>query len=122
MADVIRLVGIEVFAHHGVFPEERRDGQNFLIDVEVEYDMTPAALSDDVADAIDYGTLAAAIAENASANPVDLLETLALRLIPVAMTFEKALAATVTIHKPDAPMPVRVAGSSVSLRRERSEL
>jgi len=43
------------FAHHGVFPEERRDGQIFVIDVEVEYDMASAALSDDVADAIDYG-------------------------------------------------------------------
>ena len=122
MADVIRLRGIEVFAHHGVFPEERRDGQKFLIDVEVEYDMTQAAISDDVTDALDYGALAAAIAENAASNPVDLLETLALRLISVVMTFDKALAATVTVHKPEAPMPVPVQGSSVSLRRERAEL
>ena len=35
MADVIRLEGIEVFAHHGVFLSERRDGQTFVIDVEV---------------------------------------------------------------------------------------
>jgi len=58
VADVIRLEGIEVFAHHGVFSSERRDGQTFVIDVEVEYDMGPAAASDDVADAIDYGALA----------------------------------------------------------------
>jgi len=122
MSDVIRLAGITVFAHHGVFPEERRDGQTFLIDVEVEYDMTPAAASDDVSDAIDYGALAVAIAKNAASDPVDLLETLALRLIRVVMTFERAQAATVTIHKPDAPMPVPVSGSSVSLRRERAEL
>lgn len=122
MTDVIRLVGIDVFAHHGVFPEERRDGQHFLIDVEVEYDMTPAAVSDDVSDAIDYGALAAAIAENAASEPVDLLERLALRLIGVVMSFEKALAATVTIHKPNAPMSVPVTGSSVSMRRERGEL
>ena len=35
VADVIRLEGIEVFAHHGVFLSERLDGQTFVIDVEV---------------------------------------------------------------------------------------
>jgi dihydroneopterin aldolase len=121
MTDVIRVTGIEVFAHHGVFPEERRDGQIFVIDVEVEYDMASAALSDDVADAIDYGALAQAIAEDAASEPVNLLETLCLRLIRVGFRFEKAFAVRVTIHKPGAPMPVRVADASVSLRRERGD-
>jgi dihydroneopterin aldolase len=122
VADVIRLQGIEVFAHHGVFPAERRDGQTFVIDVEVEYDMSLAAARDDVADAIDYGVLAEAISSNASQNPVDLLETLCLRLIGVALGFSAAQAATVTIHKPQAPMPVMVRDSSVTMRRERGAL
>ncbi|MDA8901013.1 dihydroneopterin aldolase [Pontimonas sp.] len=122
MADVIRLEGIEVFAHHGVFPSERRDGQTFVIDVEVEYDMGPAAASDDVADAIDYGALAEAISVDAGQDPVNLLETLCLRLIRVALGFSSAHAVTVTIHKPQAPMPVVVGDSAVSMRRERGEV
>jgi dihydroneopterin aldolase len=122
MADAIRLAGIEVFAHHGVFPAERQEGQTFVIDVELEYDMTQAATSDDVGDAVDYGALALAISTDAARDPVNLLETLCLRLISTALRFEKADAVTVTIHKPQAPMEVLVWDSSVSMRRERGEL
>ncbi len=122
MADFIRLAGIEVFAHHGVFAAERQEGQTFVIDVELEYDMTAAATSDDVADAVDYGALAQAIATDAGRDPVNLLETLCLRLIGTALRFEKADAVTVTIHKPQAPMEVLVWDSSVSMRRARGEL
>ncbi|MFT6972812.1 MAG: dihydroneopterin aldolase [Pontimonas sp.] len=122
MADAIRLAGIEVFAHHGVFPAERQEGQTFVIDVELEYDMTQAATSDDVGDAVDYGALALAISTDAARDPVNLLETLCLRLISTALRFEKADAVTITIHKPQAPMEVLVWDSSVSMRRERGEL
>ena len=63
MRDVIRLSGIEVFAHHGVFDHERRDGQIFVVDLEVEYDASDAAQSDDVGHTLDY----AAIAQRAAA-------------------------------------------------------
>ena len=43
MIDVIHLSGLEVFAHHGVFENERREGQIFVLDVDVEIDARAAA-------------------------------------------------------------------------------
>lgn len=122
MPDVIVLRGIEVFAHHGVFPEERKNGQTFVLDVEVEYDMGPASRSDDVEDALDYGALANAVARSVASDPVNLLETLCVRVLHAVFTFAPAQACTVTIHKPYAPMPVAVSDSAVSMRRERGDM
>jgi dihydroneopterin aldolase len=122
MIDVIHLSGIEVFGHHGVFAHERENGQLFVVDLDVEFDATPAALTDDVVDTIDYGALAGAIHDAVANEPVNLLETLCLRLLRTVFVHEQALAARVTIHKPEAPMPVTVAGASVTLYRTRDEM
>ena len=55
----IRIEGIEVFAHHGVLPEERAEGQTFLFDVELVPASDRACDTDDLADAVDYGAVAA---------------------------------------------------------------
>ena len=56
--DVITLTGLRAFGYHGVFDFERREGQEFIVDLVVGLDMRPAAHSDDVADTVDYGALA----------------------------------------------------------------
>jgi dihydroneopterin aldolase len=119
MRDVISLRGLEVFAHHGVFDHERAEGQTFVVDVEVEYDASAPSQSDEVADTLDYGVLASRIHEAVAGNPVNLLETLCQRVISTVLEFHQALATTVTIHKPHAPMEVSVADASVTMRRER---
>ena len=53
--DRIVLSGLTVRGNHGVYGFERRDGQDFVVDVELELDTAPAARSDDVADTVDYG-------------------------------------------------------------------
>ncbi len=58
MADRIELRGLTVRGNHGVFDHERRDGQDFVVDVTVWIDLAAAAASDDLADTLDYGTLA----------------------------------------------------------------
>ena len=122
MTDTIRLSGIEVFAHHGVFDHERADGQLFVVDVDVEVDATAAATSDALEDTLDYGALASAVRDAVAGEPLDLLEAVALRVLRVIFVFDQAHAARVTIHKPSAPMPVTLAGVSVTLYRERSEV
>ena len=59
MADRIELKGLKVRGHHGVFEHEKRDGQDFLVDLVLWTDFTAAAASDDLADTVDYGALAA---------------------------------------------------------------
>ena len=58
MSDRIELTGLRVRGHHGVFEHERRDGQDFLVDLVVWTDFTAAAESDDLDDTVDYGALA----------------------------------------------------------------
>jgi len=62
MTDRIALTGLRVRGHHGVLPSERRAGQEFVVDVSLDLDLAPAALSDDVADTVDYGELPEALA------------------------------------------------------------
>jgi dihydroneopterin aldolase len=122
MVDVIHLSGLEVFAHHGVFPEEREHGQLFVVDLDVEYDASIAARSDDVADTINYAELAEVVHDAVAHDPVDLLETLAMRVLTRIFSFPQATHARVTIHKPSAPMPVVLAGVSITVERSRAEV
>jgi dihydroneopterin aldolase len=74
-----QIRGIECFGHHGVFDFERREGQVFVIDLELGIDTRPAAASDDLADTVDYGTHACCEASG-RVDPVDLIETLSQRI------------------------------------------
>jgi dihydroneopterin aldolase len=118
-ADLISLRGLRARGRHGVYPAERADGQDFLVDVVLELDLAPAARSDDVADTVHYGHLAGALVEVVSGEPVDLIETLADRLARVCLADPRVAAATVTVHKPHAPIPHEFADVAVTLRRER---
>jgi dihydroneopterin aldolase len=119
VADRITLRGLTVRGRHGVFDVERREGQDFVVDVALELDTRVAAASDDVADTVHYGELATALAEVIGGEPVQLLETLAQRLADVCLADPRVAAATVTVHKPHAPIPLSFADVAVSIRRER---
>lgn len=117
--DRINLRGLTVRGNHGVFQFERDEGQDFVIDAELEVDTRVAAASDDIADTIHYGELASALAAIVAGPPVDLIETLAARLVDACLADRRVLAATVTVHKPSAPIPLTFSDVSVTVRRSR---
>jgi len=116
-SDRIRLSGLRVRGHHGVLPAERRDGQDFVVDVALELDLRPAAASDDLAATVDYGALAERLAAVVAGEPVDLLEALAGRLADVCLQSPLVRSAEVTVHKPQAPIGVRFGDVSVTVIR-----
>jgi 7,8-dihydroneopterin aldolase/epimerase/oxygenase len=118
-SDLVQLTGLRVRGHHGVFDFERRDGQDFVVDVALELDLRPAAASDELADTVDYGALATALAEVVGGEPVNLLETLVDRLATTCLADPRVRAATVTVHKPQAPIPLQFTDVAVTVRRER---
>ena len=120
MTDRIRLTGLRVRGHHGVYDFERAEGQDFVVDAELELDLAPAAGSDDVTDTVHYGELAGRLADVVAGEPVNLIETLADRIAAVCLADERVAAATVTVHKPGAPIPQEFADVAVTLRRERA--
>ena len=119
MSDRISLRGLRVRGFHGVFDFERRDGQDFMVDVELELSLAKAAATDDVADTVHYGELAGHLAEVVAGEPVNLIETLAQRLADVCLRDPRVQAATVTVHKPQAPIPHEFADVAVTIRRAR---
>lgn len=121
MSDVISLRGLRARGRHGVYQTERETGQEFVVDVRLEVDLAPAARSDDVGDTVHYGELAESLVAVVAGEPVNLIETLAARLLDVCLADPRVRAATVTVHKPQAPIPHEFADVAVTLRRERPE-
>jgi len=119
VAGTITLTGLRVRGRHGVYDFEREQGQDFLVDVVLEMDLAPAARSDDVADTVHYGELAEKLVKIVAGEPVNLIETLADRLASACLADSRVGAATVTVHKPGAPIPHEFADVAVTLRRTR---
>ena len=117
MADRITLTGLRVRGHHGVLPEERRDGQDFVVDAVLHLDLRPAAASDDLARTVHYGELAEALAAVVGGEPVDLIETLAERLAGACLAAGPVQRVEVTVHKPSAPLAVTFSDVSVTVSR-----
>jgi dihydroneopterin aldolase len=117
--DRIVLRGIEVFGRHGVLPHEQEHGQTFTVDAELELDLAPAGASDDLRDTVDYGALAADLARVVTDERYDLIERLAVRLAEVCLERPRVGAATITVHKPHAPVPVPLSDVAVVVRRTR---
>ncbi|MGJ6121836.1 dihydroneopterin aldolase [Mycolicibacterium sp. Y3] len=119
MADRIELRGLTVRGYHGVFEHERRDGQDFVIDLTVWVDLAVAAASDDLADTLDYGALAQRAAGIVAGPPRNLIETVSAEIAEDVMTDPRVHAVEVVVHKPSAPIPLTFHDVAVVARRSR---
>jgi dihydroneopterin aldolase len=117
--DRITLTGLRVFGRHGVYEHEKRDGQEFVVDLTVWLDLSAAARSDDLADTVDYGALAQRAADVVAGPPQDLIERVAGRIADEVLRDERISAVEVTVHKPSAPIPLTFADVAVTVHRER---
>jgi len=114
------LTGLEVHAHHGVFEHERRDGQPFLIDLVVGVDVNAASRRDDLSRTVDYGGLAQRVHDAAASDPINLIESLAQRIADVVLEDMLVQWVRVTVHKPEAPIPVTFHDVAVTIERSRT--
>ena len=116
MADQIVINGIRGFGFHGVLASERAEGQEFVVDVALDVEIAKAATSDDLADTVDYATVASAVHALIVGEPFDLIETLAERIAGTCLVPGVARV-EVVVHKPHAPIPVPF--DDVAIRVER---
>ena len=119
MTDRIELRGLTVRGNHGVFEHERRDGQDFVIDITLWIDLAAAAASDDLNDTYDYGVLAQKAADIVAGPARDLIETVAAEIAEDVMTDDRVHAVEVVVHKPSAPIPLTFSDVAVVARRSR---
>ncbi|BBG05170.1 MULTISPECIES: dihydroneopterin aldolase [Pseudonocardia] len=121
MSDRIELRGLRVYGRHGVFEHERRDGQEFVVDLVVHADLAAAAASDDLADTLDYGALAQLAAAVVGGPPRNLIESVAGAVADSVLdSDERIRAIEVTLHKPSAPIPLTFDDVAVVLHRSRA--
>lgn len=117
--DRIDLRGITARGRHGVFDHERRDGQTFVADVSLGLDLGPAAQNDDLAATVDYGRLAQDVHDVITGEPADLIESVALRMVDLCLSHPLVRWASVTVHKPEAPVEVTIEDVSVTIERSK---
>lgn len=118
MPDRIALTGLRVRGHHGVYEHEKREGQDFLVDITVWLDLGPAASSDDLDHTLNYGELAERAAAVLSGPPKDLIEAVAGEIADDVVSDPRVRAAEVTVHKPSAPIPLAFADVAVTVSRD----
>jgi dihydroneopterin aldolase len=119
--DQIRLLGVRAIGHHGVLDDERRQGQEFGVDVVLHLDCRAAASSDRLSETVDYGALAVRVAGIVRGEPVALLETLATRISAACLADPRVVAVDVSVHKPGAPIPEQFDDVVVAVRRSRED-
>lgn len=117
--DRITLTGLKARGYHGVFDFEKREGQDFVVDVVLHADHAQAGESDRLEDTINYADVAQIVADRITGEPFDLIEALAWTiagdLLRVAGSVE------VTVHKPQAPIDQDFQDVSVTVRRSGEE-
>jgi dihydroneopterin aldolase len=120
VSDRITLTGLRVRGFHGVFEQEKRDGQDFLVDITAWIDLTDAARTDELCKTLHYGELAERAAAIIGGQPRDLIETVAGEIADDVLTDSRVTAVEVTVHKPSAPIPLMFADVSVTVHREQT--
>ena len=119
--DRIELRGLRVRGHHGVFDHERRDGQDFVVDLVLLTDLGAAGRSDDLADTVDYGALAEAAARVVEGPPRRLIETVAAEVAATVLADARVARVEVTLHKPAAPIARAFDDVAVVVVRDRED-
>src|SRR5688572_32611008 len=118
--DRIEIRGLRARGRHGVFEEERRHGQPFVVDVTLERDLSGPAASDALGETVDYGTLSQQISQAVTSTRFDLIEALAGHIADLCLTDPSVDAVEVRVAKPDAPINLDFDEVAVVLRRERA--
>lgn len=121
MTDRIAIRGIRGLGYHGVFDDERRDGQEFTVDVVLHLDIRAASASDCLDDTVNYGIVAVEVHEIITGEPVALIETLAERIAEACLAHEGVERVDITVHKPHAPIRVPFSDVELVISRSRTD-
>ncbi|GHU85835.1 dihydroneopterin aldolase [Clostridia bacterium] len=118
--DKIIIKGLKVFAYHGVNPEEKRDGQNFIFDLCIYTDLRLPCESDNLNDNINYSKVVETIIKTAREKSYNLLEKVASRVAEQLLDdFASITKVDVLVKKPQAPIEADFDYVAVEIERNR---
>jgi dihydroneopterin aldolase len=114
MSDQILITGISAKGFHGVLPEEQKNGQIFVVDLQLNINLT--GLKDKLSKTVNYAEVATLVEKEITGDPVQLIESLAERIGKLVLKkFSKIKSVRVIVHKPSAPIPVKFTDVAVSI-------
>jgi len=102
--DRIILEGMRFYGFHGVNPEERALGQEYLVDLTVEMDLGRAGQSDRLEDTISYARIYRAVRDVMEGEPRNLLEAAAQSIVDRVLSDFPVDAVGVRVKKPHPPI------------------
>lgn len=111
----IDLTDLSGFGYHGVLPEERKNGQEFSVDVTLIVESP--TVNDDLKNTVNYAEIADLVHGFIAGKPVDLIETLADLIADRIYEYQLVKAVEVTVNKPHAPIQVPFGNVSVTVVR-----
>jgi dihydroneopterin aldolase len=116
MSDAIEILGVSGWGYHGVLESERREGQEFHVDITMGVSLVD--LDDDLAKTVDYSVIAQRAYDVIVGAPYQLIETVAQRIADSCRDFPQITHVEVAVHKPSAPIDVPFRDVVVRIRRE----
>lgn len=116
-SDEIRILGIKAFGYHGVFSEEREQGQEFICDLTLYRSLARAGESDALEDTVDYSEVAREAKEIIEGPAFNLIEKVATEIAEKIKAKFNVDQIEVVIHKPHAPVSLEFEDISVKIKR-----
>ncbi len=121
MADRIVLKGMTFYGYHGATPHEKERGQPFVVDVEMELDLSVPGRSDDLRDTVDYSAVYGVVRQVVEGPGRNLLESVAHGLARRLLRDFPLDAVTVRVAKPNVPIrDATLQHAAVEVHRRRS--
>ena len=116
--DIIRIENLKIFAYHGVFEEEKRNGQDFYVNARLVSDLKKAGMTDCLTDSTHYGEVCQQIEKSLTKENYDLIERAAEKAIEdILVNFPLIREVTLELKKPHAPIPMEFESVSVEMTR-----
>lgn len=120
--DKIQIRGLKVFAWHGVGLEEKKKGQLFVLDVDMECDLKKAGNTDALGDTVNYAAVVEEISRVMREQSDDLIERAASRVAEAVLKMDdKICTVRVLLKKPEAPTQAEFDYVAVEIVRERKD-
>lgn len=121
--DFIKITNLKVFAHHGVFPEETRDGQDFYVNAKLFLDCRKAGKTDNLSDSLNYGEVSHFITDFLQDHTYKLIESVAEQLAEAMLLSMPVLKGVeIELCKPYAPIGLPFENVSVTMKRQWHEV
>ncbi len=116
------MSSMSFYGYHGVLPQERELGQQFVVDVELQLDLRMAGESDDPNKTVSYADVYDVVRRVVTGSPKKLIETVAEQIAAILLQQFNVQQVLVRVKKPAAPVPGQFSYMAVEIARSQAKV